>query len=438
MTRVPRFLQSPILSVFTAEHRAAGTRSTPQIRVIGENGVVDCSLSGDFSRGSQSFFSASLEHLGEIERVEVSTSDDSFMSPSDRWLLDKIVISLPGKEDIEFACNEWIGSCVDEAVLTDGSHDDLVHESLALFPASQGTLSDDYEWHGSDELHLSMGRSGVPSLDKLRHGAKSVVRKNNGNAGEDAYFISSGTRRERAKEKRAIDVSMPNHYYLGVADGVGMWRKEGVDSALYSQHLLHSAREVIGAYENPDPYKVLSEAWENTSIVHHVKGSCTVCLFRVSPGGWVDGVQVGDSGLRLVRDGKVAYRTSEQEHKFGFPYQLGHISSTKPQDCIHHRFRVRPGDVLVLGSDGLFDNVSDRAIARTVDDFCNSENARSSMKPFNGDELSRQLVTAAYTNSVQKEMDTPWSRAAQKEWDVPISGGKVDDVVAVVARVSIR
>ena len=429
------FPQSPILSVFTAEHRAAGTRSTPQLRIVGENGSLDCSLSGDFSRGSESFFSASVEHLGNIERVEVSTSDDSsFMSPSDRWLLDKVVISLPGKGDVEFVCNEWIGS------FTDHESDDLVHESVVLYPSSQeGPFCEDYDWNRSEELSLSMGRAGVPSKDKLRSGAKSVVRKNHGNAGEDAYFISSGTRRERAKEKRDIDVSMPNHYYIGVADGVGMWRKEGVDSALYSQHLLHSAREVIGAYENPDPYKVLTEAWENTTIVHHVKGSCTVCLFRVSPDGWVDGVQVGDSGLRLVRDGKVVYRTSEQEHLFGFPYQLGHISTTKPQDCIHHRFQVRPGDVLVLGSDGLFDNVSDRAIGRTVEEFCNNEaDARTSMKPFNGDELSRKLVTTAYLNSVQKEIDTPWARAAQKEWDVPISGGKEDDVVAVVARVSSR
>eukprot|EP00009_Paramoeba_aestuarina_P002656 CAMPEP_0201515066 /NCGR_PEP_ID=MMETSP0161_2-20130828/6730_1 /ASSEMBLY_ACC=CAM_ASM_000251 /TAXON_ID=180227 /ORGANISM="Neoparamoeba aestuarina, Strain SoJaBio B1-5/56/2" /LENGTH=429 /DNA_ID=CAMNT_0047911785 /DNA_START=372 /DNA_END=1661 /DNA_ORIENTATION=+ len=429
MTRPPVFLQRPVLSVFTAEHRAAGTGATPHLRIVGENGEVAFSLNGDFSRGSRSLFSACLDHLGKIECIVVSTDDDSFLA-SNRWLLDKIVLSL-NQGEVEFVCNEWIGSCT----ATGHESDDLVHESLVLFPASG--ISEDYEWD-HDELHLNLGRSGVPSADKLHRGAKSVVRKSNGHAGEDAYFISSGTRRERAKEKRDIDDSMAPHFYLGVADGVGMWRQEGVDSALYSQHLLHSAREVIGTYDNPDAYKVLSEAWENTTIVHHVKGSCTVCLVRVSPDGWVDGVQVGDSGLRLIRDGKVVYRSSEQEHLFGYPYQLGHISTSKPRDCLHHHFRVRPGDVLVLGSDGLFDNMSDRAIGSTVDEFCNSQNARSSKKPFNGDELSRKLVTMAYENSIQKEIDTPWSRAAQKEWDVPISGGKEDDVVAVVARVACR
>jgi protein phosphatase PTC7 len=402
---------------------------------VGEKGIFDCSLNGNFSRGSRALFAASLDHLGEIKMITVSTTEDSpSLLPTDQWLLEKIVLSVPSRDDIEFVCNEWIGNSGHPG---DYDGDDCVNDKIVLFPTSPGSLSADYEWN--DELHLSLGRSGVPAEEKINRGHKSVVRKNNGYAGEDAYFISYGTRRERAKEKRAFDFSMANHYYLGVADGVGMWRKEGVDSALYSQHLLHSAREVIGAHNNPDPYKVLSEAWENTTIVHGVKGSCTVCLFRVSPDGWVDGVQVGDAGLRVVRDGKIVYRTSEQEHLFGFPYQLGHISTTKPQDCIRHRFQALPGDVLVMGSDGLFDNVSDRSMASTIRDFCNLEvQNRSSVKPFNGDELSRKLVTMAYLNSVQKEQDTPWSRAAQKEWDVPISGGKEDDVVAVVARIESR
>ena len=139
------------------------------------------------------------------------------------------------------------------------------------------------------------------------------------------------------------------------------------------------------------------------------------------------------------------YRTSEQEHLFGFPYQLGHVSTTKPQDCIRHHFKVSPGDVIVMGSDGLFDNISDRSIAQTVQEYCpvgeggggegGGGGGGKGGKAFNGDELSRKLVTTAYLNSIQKERDTPWSRAAQKECDLPISGGKEDDVVVVVARI---
>mmetsp|Transcript_25083 Transcript_25083/g.34637 ORF Transcript_25083/g.34637 Transcript_25083/m.34637 type:complete len:257 (+) Transcript_25083:1043-1813(+) len=246
---------------------------------------------------------------------------------------------------------------------------------------------------------------------------------------------------------------LPPCYYLGVADGVGMWRTHGVDSGIYSRHLLHSAREVISVHENPEPFLVLRSAWEKTTIVDGIKGSCTVCLIRVRPDGWADGVQVGDAGLALVRGGKVVFRTSEQEHLFGFPYQLGHISSTKPEDCIHLRFRVCPGDVIVMGSDGLFDNVSDKAISRTVTEHLVSKpdklperylNAPEHTRPppwkttFNGDDLSRKLVTMAYLNSVDKIKDTPWSRAAQKEWDVPVSGGKEDDIAVVVAQVEIH
>ena len=139
MTRPPMFLQGPILSVFTAELRAAGTAATPHLRIVGENGELECSLNGTFSRGSRSLFSPSLEDLGKIESIVVSTEDDSSLMPSNRWLLEKIVLSLPNRGDVEFVCNEWIGS------VTDHEEDDLVHENMVLFPASDVSESH-YEW----------------------------------------------------------------------------------------------------------------------------------------------------------------------------------------------------------------------------------------------------------------------------------------------------
>ena len=53
-------------------------------------------------------------------------------------------------------------------------------------------------------------------------------------------------------------------------------------------------------------------------------------------------------------------RTPQQEHYFGCPYQLGfHEESSAPSDAQLLATRVQAGDVIVLGSDGLFDNLSD-------------------------------------------------------------------------------
>ena len=192
----------------------------------------------------------------------------------------------------------------------------LFYEKVVLYPSEPGETEPEeelFEWDDTDDiLKLSLGRSAVPADEKIKFGYKSVVRKNNGYAGEDAFFVSQGSATEKRKEK-GIHSEMsytfspsdylPPCYYLGVADGVGMWRTHGVDSGIYSRHLLHSAREVISVHENPEPFLVLRSAWEKTTIVDGIKGSCTVCLIRVRPDGWADGVQVGDAGLALVRGG---------------------------------------------------------------------------------------------------------------------------------------
>ncbi len=62
----------------------------------------------------------------------------------------------------------------------------------------------------------------------------------------------------------------------------------------------------------------------------------------------------------------------------------------------------------------------------------------NSSPPFKGDDLGRKLVTLAYYASINKESETPWAIAAQKEWDIPMNGGKEDDIVVIVARVDVE
>ena len=63
----------------------------------------------------------------------------------------------------------------------------------------------------------------------------------------------------------------------------------------------------------------------------------------------------------------VKFRTAPQEHEFGWPYQLGHLpTADRPQDCMLASVRVQSGDIVILGSDGLWDNVFDREIAATA------------------------------------------------------------------------
>jgi len=67
---------------------------------------------------------------------------------------------------------------------------------------------------------------------------------------------------------------------------------------------------------------------------------------------------LGDCCLLLIRDGQVVFRTSEMQHAFNFPLQLGTHSRDEPmKDARRYDVGVDRGDVVILGSDGLMDNL---------------------------------------------------------------------------------
>jgi hypothetical protein len=64
---------------------------------------------------------------------------------------------------------------------------------------------------------------------------------------------------------------------------------------------------------------------------------------------------------------RVRYRSPQLEREFGCPYQLGHHSGAQaPEDADLVALPVSPGDVIVMGTDGLLDNLSEGEILREV------------------------------------------------------------------------
>ena len=59
----------------------------------------------------------------------------------------------------------------------------------------------------------------------------------------------------------------------------------------------------------------------------------------------------------MIRNGACIYRTLEQQHSFNFPFQLGTGSKDSPADAFSEETSVQEGDIVILGTDGLFDNV---------------------------------------------------------------------------------
>jgi hypothetical protein len=81
----------------------------------------------------------------------------------------------------------------------------------------------------------------------------------------------------------------------------------------------------------------------------------------------------GDSGFMLVRDGEVVFKAPVLQHFFDCPLQFGACpdyseSTDTAEDAAVFELAVQPGDVLLAGSDGLWDNCYDSELLQLLPD----------------------------------------------------------------------
>lgn len=78
---------------------------------------------------------------------------------------------------------------------------------------------------------------------------------------------------------------------------------------------------------------------------------------------------LGDSGVSVFRlpETKPIFATKEMQHQRNIPFQLGGRASSKPEDAQVTTFGLQAGDIIVVGSDGLFDNIYDYEIGKLLD-----------------------------------------------------------------------
>lgn len=87
--------------------------------------------------------------------------------------------------------------------------------------------------------------------------------------------------------------------------------------------------------------------------------------------------------------------------------------------------RVQAGDVVLLATDGLFDNLGEKEIAHLV----------WSYRLARGSQLVEYLVQRAFRNSVSPTADTPFARMARDELNMVVNGGKQDDISVILGKV---
>ena len=158
----------------------------------------------------------------------------------------------------------------------------------------------------------------------------------------------------------------------------------------------------------------------------------------LQPEGSLKVANLGDSGVRIIRGGAVVFATEPLQHEFNCPFQLGHEREDSPSDAGMYSVRVEEGDTVVLGSDGLFDNLFDRDIGAVVGVFAGSsiraaQHTATALATLASKHANDEDYASPFTmEALEQGLDLPWWRkiAGQK-----LRGGKLDDITVVVAHV---
>jgi protein phosphatase PTC7 len=244
----------------------------------------------------------------------------------------------------------------------------------------------------SDDVMFNSAAAMIPHPNKVKTG------------GEDAYFID-GTR------------------WVGVADGVGGWALSGVNAGHYARELMwNCAERARNVGKTSDPKSVLMYAAKRTKS----QGTAATLIaslydqtLRVA--------NIGDSGFVVVRDSSVVAKSIPMVRGFNFPYQIG-TEGDDPALAEEYDIQVHKNDVVILGSDGIWDNLFERQIIEIVD---------SVQKAGGGPEVvAKELVRRANEMGLTKQGMSPFAKEAQRAGYDSYSGGKLDDATAVVSFVT--
>lgn len=213
---------------------------------------------------------------------------------------------------------------------------------------------------------------------------------------------------------------------FGVFDGVtGANKLDG--RALYSKTMASEMKKNVGNEPMTiyDMYKLLGDAVKVAN--DRATGATTAMVASIGEDGFLRVLNVGDSTCIVIRNGKVAARSKEQNHFFECPYQFSEISPDKPRDGTKLNVELVPGDLVILGSDGVFDNLEESEIIEIA-----QSTPRNKVST-----IAKRIVDRSRRVSFNPRAETPFARLAKRNNspDYPDGvGGKVDDASCVVVR----
>ncbi|KAJ6172268.1 hypothetical protein N7470_001335 [Penicillium chermesinum] len=292
-------------------------------------------------------------------------------------------------------------------------------------------------------------------------------RKSRPDSGEDAFFVSKTGKSRHSQSDDAQAVA------FAVADGVGGWAESRVDPADFSHGICGAmAKAALSWDESAEklrPRQLLQDGYDQVVADPSVKaGGSTASVGVALPDGRVELANLGDSGSVLLRLAAVHHYSVPQTHGFNTPYQLsiipprmraqasvfgGSYLEDYPRDASVTNVQMQHGDVLMLATDGVFDNLNNQDILKIVssrmlltgawtvspesginvsDNLCDLTRPgglASAFPPPSGQSSTKETKIA----SLDYRRDGPFAKEAQRYYPGDYyRGGKVDDICVLV------
>lgn len=342
-------------------------------------------------------------------------------------------------------------------------------------------------------LHGSGLQSAIRSQGKI-----VKTRLQSKDVGQDAYFLKNdaigiadgvGGWAVQPHADPSLFSRLLMHFCYAEMHRLDMSRSQAEDAQGWD--------DALDEWFSCNPVEIMQSAWERcvrASKREGILGSSTA-LMAILRGDELRIANMGDCVLFLIRDGEPIFRSVEQQHSFNFPLQLGmmdatvesvtlsralcmHRSGVIPDgardvdlsdvtedanmsnyinsydqaedsgsapvfdvpryDAGHWDIKVQPGDLVILASDGLLDNLFDDEIMDAVHDtlaeFDPSDTERMHM--YLPSVLSERLCHMA--RSVMEDprtISSPFQQHANEE-GIYYVGGKNDDVTVVAGIIS--
>jgi len=323
-----------------------------------------------------------------------------------------------------------------------------VHRTHATDPSQKSSESD---------ARLVTAVSGFPKPGSA-YNIENILK---GQIGDDAYFVarhvdhwtSSDFDEETTLPSERTTETTPatnqSNYstkgkadVIGVADGVGGWRAYGVDPGLFSSHLMKCCERLVvaGYFHGNQPASLLAQGFrEMQENKQQIIGSSTACLMMLSH---IDlklyTANIGDSGFLVVRQGEVVHRSQEQQHYFNTPFQLSlppthlqsQVLSDRPESADSYEFSVEDGDVILLATDGIFDNVPDKLLVEEMYKVAHCKDIDRLQQTANS------IALMARTLSRDPNFFSPFCKNALAA-GIEAEGGKPDDITVLLATVNL-